>query len=1081
MSLSFNLEDFFPAYPEPKQDGLFDRQPLGTINNMLEFKDLKLDPIEPLQDDNIFKQEGTATFKLTKHQQFVQRLMSAFTQFDGLCMVHEMGTGKTCSAIAVIEHNIINNGSDKDHWSFGLQGAIVLTRGRTLMNNFMDELIHKCAGTKYLDSQIRVMRKLISKFYTFYTYETFAKVVRTMTPAQILSKFNHRVVVIDEAHNLRLYNENVKEAVVDRLGLAVNTLNVYKEIHRFVHILTDRKVLLLTGTPMRDGPDEIATLMNLILPLQQQLPIGKNFMDRFYHNGQLNHIDELKQYMYGRVSYLKTMDSSVKREFIGSSIGSLKTFKVYGVDMAPLQEQSYDKAYVMDRKDKGIYSNSRQASLMVFPDGSWGKAGFDKYVVKHRGGHFSLTSSFKTYLHSKVGNKDPYTSTINQIKKLSSSYGSVLELVRNGLANGQKSFIYCDMVHGSGLIVLSLLMEELGFTRNRGFAKVPLSYAIVTNETTSSSELKRVLSTYNDPQNYDGKWLGVVLGSRVVAEGITLKDTIYCFVMAPHWNYSETAQAISRIWRLGSHESYIKHTNTNPIISIYQYVSLSTKQPSIDLSMYEISERKDVTIAQVIRCLKEAAIDCTLFKDRNLRYGYDGLKDCDYAQCTYTCDIRPNDNHNIVNNYNTIYYYTNEPKLILTLERYFKVRFSATFTELINFINTNLPSTPLFQVCEFLRRVVYLNITIRNLYGYPCYVKEDNGTYFLIDNIGLIHCNNHNSSPPYDQVHPSYYTKQPQLYLNPPKTFREFVDDGSDVKVMDICRLTPDSDDLVTTLRALSVSTQQRLLEITLSAKIMDQPGWPLGKPQSIPYFNSQKRLRDLILNHYKQYWYIVTNDGSEWSPGNRFRAAFAWFSNDITTEKAKERCLYYQSITLPNVRKRGPKGKKAKISLPLWYEWGNCKRADKALIDKQRKVNMSRFQTPIGYYGIHNPRNDKFCIRQVKDDDAKDKRKLTTGKLCTTWDRAELAHLASIVLKLKAPSELTIDEAQRILKIHPTLRNDVMAGYDGVVDDDMVKSIAYWGTLQRKHICDTLFKWFKDHNLMDEDNLCGVQAKRKG
>ncbi len=38
---------------------------------------------------------------------------------------------------------------------------------------------------------------------------------------------------------------------------------------------------------------------------------------------------------------------------------------------------------------------------------------------------------------------------------------------------------------------------------------------------------------------------------------------------------------------------------------------------SIDLIMYEVSEKKDIAISKVLRCLKEVAIDCQLFKKRN--------------------------------------------------------------------------------------------------------------------------------------------------------------------------------------------------------------------------------------------------------------------------------------------------------------------------------------------------------------------------------------------------------------------------------------------------------------------------------
>ena len=37
----------------------------------------------------------------------------------------------------------------------------------------------------------------------------------------------------------------------------------------------------MSGTPIRDNPREIAPLMNIILPLNQQLPVGPNFDRQF--------------------------------------------------------------------------------------------------------------------------------------------------------------------------------------------------------------------------------------------------------------------------------------------------------------------------------------------------------------------------------------------------------------------------------------------------------------------------------------------------------------------------------------------------------------------------------------------------------------------------------------------------------------------------------------------------------------------------------------------------------------------------------------------------------------------------------
>ncbi len=60
-----------------------------------------------------------------------------------------------------------------------------------------------------------------------------------MRSSEIVKKFNNKIIVIDEAHNLRLSDVKVNYEKID----------VYGEVHRFIHLLTNKKVLLLTGTP----------------------------------------------------------------------------------------------------------------------------------------------------------------------------------------------------------------------------------------------------------------------------------------------------------------------------------------------------------------------------------------------------------------------------------------------------------------------------------------------------------------------------------------------------------------------------------------------------------------------------------------------------------------------------------------------------------------------------------------------------------------------------------------------------------------------------------------------------------------
>ncbi len=83
--------------------------------------------------------------------------------------------------------------------------------------------------------------------------------------------------------------------------------------------------------------------------------------------------------------FLKAMDSKVLKVMVGERMGSLKHYKVVPEYMSTFQSKAYVSAYLQDKRERGIYNNSRQASRFVFPDGTYGAEGFQNYIIEKRG------------------------------------------------------------------------------------------------------------------------------------------------------------------------------------------------------------------------------------------------------------------------------------------------------------------------------------------------------------------------------------------------------------------------------------------------------------------------------------------------------------------------------------------------------------------------------------------------------------------------------------------------------------------------------------------------------------------------
>ncbi len=329
---------------------------------------------------------------------------------------------------------------------------------------------------------------------------------------------------------------------------------------------------------------------------------------------------------------------------------------------------------------------------------------------------FRLSPSLRKEIEKRSSFKSVHTLTDEQkeflylqnINEYSAEYAYIIKSILNATRNGELSIVYNDSVRGSGLIVLTLLLELFGFTRNNGTAKMKKSYGIFSNETTSVREIRALQKIFNSDENMNGNIMPFIFGSRVIAEGLTFKNVIHEHVV-PHWNGSETEQVIARGWRLGSHEALIKKWEQNgqvgkkPQLNVYRHVvipssllssdlslnnaviassfSRENKEiKSIDLIMYEVSEKKDIAISKVLRCLKEVAIDCQLFKKRNEKdSSFDYKRECEYEKCLYVCDDNGNNlmKNNIVN-YETMYFREDVFLMFTILENHYKTRFVST-------------------------------------------------------------------------------------------------------------------------------------------------------------------------------------------------------------------------------------------------------------------------------------------------------------------------------------------------------------------------------------------------------------------
>jgi hypothetical protein len=801
MEYAFQLSDFFNYYVASNQtSSIYDEKtPVGfydSINMKREFSNER-----PKRIDN----KPTSGDMLLPHQRFMQRFFSPYTPYDRLLVFHGLGTGKTCLYTAVAEF------AKKENPNMG--HVIILVRSEGFVRNVIKEISQICTCTRRdttgrncidgpyiakltpleekedreeIDKKKLLQRRtnaLIGKTYDIMTFGKFAeKVYRSKQDGSFDDVFHNTYVIIDEAHNVK---ETKKEGSKKFEG------SVYKQIWDFCHTVKGCKIMLLSGTPMRDKVfSEFVGVANLLLPIEEQLTI-KQVKNAFTPEGQLQDKKLIASRMRTRVSYLRSMVGKIAATYMGSIVSPLQYTKVVATEMDEFQGSHYYPVFQREARleqkeeedeeeeqEMKIWHNSIFASSFVFPDGSYGiqaeasyitlydtkgdiidrkeAVGEDKEdakedVKKVRVEGMDIKKNLKDFLEQNGMSVD---SRLSQLRRLSCKFATILEHILTN--RNKKTFVYSRYVNGAGCLLLGALLTYFGFERANSSniqAGPKPRFTIITNETNTAAMSSEAIDIFNHEHNLRGELCQVMIGSHVVGEGFSFESVRSTFVLSPYWNTATLDQAIGRTVRNFSHDRLPeseRRVDVYMLAAMYQgtvsHDKLDAEQlsdlhmKSIDIRMYKKCEWKDVRIKQIERVLKEVAVDCVLNRERNiLEIDQPGSKACDYMDvCNYTCtevtDLSLTQAGTIEDTYN-LYYADNEIALIiLSIQGLFKRKSAYDFEELYEKLMVGY-DRPLHSIvlARALYEMVSKNTEVRNRHGFKNYVRSDRNMFFLVD------------------------------------------------------------------------------------------------------------------------------------------------------------------------------------------------------------------------------------------------------------------------------------------------------------------------------------------------------------
>lgn len=163
---------------------------------------------------------------------------------------------------------------------------------------------------------------------------------------------------------------------------------------------------------------------------------------------------------------------------------------------------------------------------------------------------------------------------------------------------------------------------------------------------------------FSNIENKEGKHIKIVLGSKVMNEGISLKNVFEVHILDVYFTLGRVDQIIGRAIRQCSHYGVIDDNNKYPQVEIYKYaITMGNGELTSEEDLYKKAEMKYLLIKKVERALKEVAIDCPLNRNGNIfpeeRTEYNdcvvpgeqitnnkqicpGM--CDFMRCEFKCD-----------------------------------------------------------------------------------------------------------------------------------------------------------------------------------------------------------------------------------------------------------------------------------------------------------------------------------------------------------------------------------------------------------------------------------------------------------
>ena len=155
-----------------------------------------------------------------------------------------------------------------------------------------------------------------------------------------------------------------------------------------------------------------------------------------------------------------------------------------------------------------------------------------------------------------------------------------------------------------------------------------------------SSTIRTKLEKIN-ANNFMGEIIKIFMITSSGAEGINLENTRFVHIVEPYWHPVRMEQVIGRARRICSHKNLPKELRN---VQVFLYltkmtagqldknIEIKTKDDgkTTDEYLYEVSNTKERINKQILKAVKETAMDCSLYKDDLVCYNLGNVQSNDF-------------------------------------------------------------------------------------------------------------------------------------------------------------------------------------------------------------------------------------------------------------------------------------------------------------------------------------------------------------------------------------------------------------------------------------------------------------------